>query len=137
MNSITKNEFSEITCSASGKVISQFWFNASEHLSEWEFLEQIDTLFSTAEVFGSKVLYIDAFDFCYPINDKSVQQIKVQLDKCNLKFIGIVLSSHLLGKLYILKLLKKMSTPCITLTIFKTRKEGESWVALKNKTIHN
>lgn len=105
-------------------------------MSESEFVEQIDNLFSTAEVFKSEVLFIDAFEFCYHIsNNKSIQQIITQLRNCNIKLIGFVLSSHMLGNLHILKLFQNINTPCINLTTFETRKEGESWLMCNSNNI--
>ncbi|NJK95114.1 MAG: hypothetical protein HC831_05310 [Chloroflexia bacterium] len=128
MTPVVKNEFSELSCSRTGKVIFQFWTKASAQLSEWEFLEQIDTLFSTAEVFNSDVLCIDAFDFCYPFNKKAIQIISKHLKSSAIKNIGIVMSSKLLGKLHILLLIKSIPPSNNTLSIFNSRKEAEEWL---------
>ncbi len=130
MKSIIKNEFSEIACSASGNIIYQCWYKASVHLSEWEFLECMDTLCSTAEVFKSKVLYIDALDFGYPIMDKSMQQIKKQFEKCEIEQVGMILNADQLGAFQFSKLIETISLFDITTNIFNTREQGESWLSL-------
>lgn len=135
MKSVIKNEFIDINYSVIGNMISMVWTPCNNYMSEWEFVEQIDSLFSTIEVFKSKIAYIDASSFCYPISEKSVLLIKQYISKCEVKSFGIVMSSNLLGKCHILRMLKKMSSDGCTLTIFHTRKEGEFWYSLKNGSV--
>lgn len=123
MESIIKNELSEVLSSGSGQKILQVWSKECNSMCEWEFMEQIDNISSTAEVFNSKMLYIDASEFCYEISEKAMQQINEYFSGCDIVFIGIVICKSMLGKQQILKLIYNISNPSITLRIFKTTAE--------------
>lgn len=128
MNSVINNEYTEIFYQKSGIIICQVWKSSSSHLSELEFLEQLDSLFSTIEVFNLQTLYIDAFDFCYPISEHAMQQIINHFQKCNIYLVGVVSSSNLLGKIQISNLSKKISAAGITITILQSRQDGLIWL---------
>lgn len=123
MENIVKNEFSEVSYSDTDQKIIQIWAKESKKMCEWEFLEQIDNIFITAEVFNSKVVHIDATDFSYSISKKAVQQINNYLKLSEIKSIEIVLSKNFCGKFQILRLINSISIPTITLTIFQNRQE--------------
>ncbi len=95
MESVIKNELSEVLSSGSGQKILQVWTKECKVMCEWEFMEQIDNISSTVEVFNSKMLYIDASEFCYEIREKALQQINEYFSGCNIMFIGIVLSKSM------------------------------------------
>ncbi|NJK95031.1 MAG: hypothetical protein HC905_09080 [Bacteroidales bacterium] len=137
MHSTINNEFTSNNCINTGCIIYQIWSSASEHMSEREFIEQMVILFDTAEVHKSQILYIDAFDFCYPISENAMQQILKHFHRCNVNLVGIVSSSKLLGRIQISKLAKKFSNLDITLTILKTREEGLVWFNSVSNPAHS
>jgi hypothetical protein len=135
MKTINKSDYSEIKYSVINNSVYMVWLPQSRHMSEWEFWEEIDTLFSTIEVFKAKLLYIDAYKYSFPINDKSISQINTYLTNCPSRVFDIVMSSNNLGKLSILRLIKKMNLSSFQLTLFKTREEGNFWYSLKGISI--
>lgn len=125
---IIKNDFAEYSVSKSGDIVLQIWTSSSKYMSNWEFTEQIETLFSVIEVFNPKVLYIDALEFSYPIVENSIQLIRKYLKITTINInTGIVISKELLGKLHILRLVNRLLLKNVA-RLFKTREEGEAWL---------
>jgi len=127
MQNAINNEYTSNNCIDIGNIIYQIWSSASEHMSEKEFIEQMDILFDNAEVHKSKILYIDAFDYCYPISENAMKKIINHFQRCNISLVGVVSSSNLLGRIQISKLTKHIYNLGITLTVLKTREEGLVW----------
>lgn len=109
------------------------WLPDNRHMSQWEFIEQTDALINSITFFNVTTLYIDAFDFFYPISNHYIQQIENQILMCKLKQIGIVISSDLQGQLHIKEMIKTISLFQISITMFNTREDGEYWVSGNNK----
>ncbi len=130
---IIRNEFCIMSFSISTNTIWLKWLPDNRHMSQWEFIEQTDALFSSIAFFKVTTLYIDAFDFCYPINNRYIQQLGKQIKMCKLKQVGIVISSDLLGQFHIKELIKTISIFKISITMFNTREDGEYWVSGNNK----
>jgi hypothetical protein len=132
MRSINKTEYTEILYAITSKTICQVWYPSNKYMAECEFIEQLDTLFNAAKTFKPKLIYIDAFNFCFPISNKSIQQIKQYIDNCEIKSYTLVMSSTLLGRLQLLHLKKELSlNNYFTINTFDTKDEGEHWLSLQ------
>ncbi|NJO91431.1 MAG: hypothetical protein HC831_22565 [Chloroflexia bacterium] len=127
MESTLKNQFVEIIYSAMNNLVLQTWLTSSSHMCELEFRRQIELLFGFVDFFQPEAVYIDASEFCYYINEKAVQLINQYLQKCKIISFGLVISSALLGKEYIKKMVREV--PGKNLKLFKTRNEGKSWLS--------
>jgi hypothetical protein len=127
MNKVFANEFSEINyCSIANAVLMK-WLPDNRHMSECEFWEQLNTLFITSEVFRTSVMYIDAFDFNYPILENTIKLIKACLERCPVKTFILVKSQNLLGHMNILRLISKIPFKDKKFTLFESREEGKLW----------
>ena len=127
MGNILKNEFIEIKYSAKNKLMYKIWSSSSSYMSESDFREQIELFFGFVEVNKPKIAYIDAYEFCYYINEKAIQLIRQYVAKCRTILFGFVVSSALLGKAYIKRLEKEIHPE--NLKLFRNRKEGELWLS--------
>ena len=128
MNTISVSEFSEIFYSARSNVVLMKWLPGNQHMSEREFNEQLDILFCTIDIFHSYTIYIDAYDFNYPIIKKTVQLIESFIKKCSAKTLALVTSKHLLGYLGIKKLIDKVKLSDEEIQLFNSREDGENWL---------
>jgi len=132
MRRVVKNEYAELQCSSSGDAVYLKWFPPNERMSESEFIELIDLLFSTIEVFNSRVLYVDALHFNYYISEKVTQTIKLYLESCEIKSLDIVMSENLLGKNSIQQLIKQIKSIESALHVYESCDEGAFWFSLKS-----
>jgi hypothetical protein len=136
MQIITQNKFVKIQYSNIMNAVHISWLSKNQLMSETEFKEQLDTIFSTSEVFKTEVMYIDAFRFNYTISDASFAEIRNYVAKCPVKVFGIVMSHFTSGKLNILRLIKRTSFPGARLILFSTSDDGEFWCSLRNETVN-
>jgi hypothetical protein len=132
LDNIIDTDFCKISYFTNTNTIVIKWLLDSCYMSEWEFLEHNEILFNSVEIFNATALCIDAFDFCYPINENCIQQFEKRLRTSKLERVGIVRSVDRLGQFQILKLIKTISLLQIGLTTFDTREKVELWISGNN-----
>ena len=124
---IYKDEYSEICYICGGSLVILKWLPENRRMSELEFCKQLNVLVKIIEKYEPRIVYIDAFDFNYPIFQCAVKLIYKMLDRATLETIGFVNSQHLLGSVFIKRLVMRIQTE-IRIIAFNSRKEGELWV---------
>jgi hypothetical protein len=132
VHKIIDTEFCKICYFTKANTVMIKWLLDNRYMSEWEFLEHNEILFNSVEVFNATALCIDAFDFCYPINENCIQQFEKRLRTSKLEEVCIVISADRLGQFQILKLIKTISLLQIGLTTFDTREKVEFWISDDN-----
>ncbi len=133
MENILTSEFSEITYVAQCNAAIIKWLPENRRMAELDFRLQVDTLFSTAEVFKAGAIYIDALEFDYPLSVESIKLIKDLLSRCMVKVYSIIESKHLMGRMGITQLFHILKDRNIHLNVFKSRDEGDEWLSTQCK----
>ncbi len=130
MKKVITNEYIEIKYEPEIKAIVIKWLPENQCMSELEFHEQLNTLFTTAEVLKADKMLIDANDFSYPISQNSIKLIENYVNKSQIKTFGLVKSQHLLGKAAILRLISKIDSHSLNLKLFNDYETGQFWLNL-------
>lgn len=128
MEEISANDLYVIKIFTDINLVSIRWLPDTEHMSEMEFHEALDILFNTSDLINAKFIYIDAFDFNYPILERSVRLISKRLDNCSGKTYSLIKSRYILGQTSILRLIKKLNHVNLNLKIFETPDAGKFWI---------
>ena len=124
---IYKDEYIEISYICGGSMVILNWLPENRRMSELEFCKQLKVMVQIIEEYEPRFVYIDAFDFNYPIFQCAVKLINRILERATLQAIGFVNSQHLLGSVFIKRLVTKIQTD-IRIVIFNGRKEGKRWI---------
>jgi hypothetical protein len=115
---ILVNDFCEILFDKVGRTLIQKWQKISRKMSETEFTEQIDTLFSSIEIYEPEVILIDAHNFNYRIGSKYRSYISQFLDVCKIRSIVLIPSQGFTG-LRSLAILKELAGKITQLKVIK------------------
>lgn len=91
------NDFCEIVFDKVKSTLIQKWLKVSRRMSDIEFSEQLDTLFSSIEVFEPEVLMIDAHNFNYRIGGKTRFSISQFLNIYSIKSLILIPSKGFAG----------------------------------------
>lgn len=125
MNVIYKSEYCEVYFSLCDDAAVLSWLPENRCMSEQDFNDQLDALFNTIEIYEPRIVYIDAFEFNYPILKHTVNLITHYLNNLSVDIYGILNSRHLLGNLVIKKLLAGIngSVRIVFFTVHKDKKQ--------------
>ena len=132
------NEYAEIHYVELYKIVTVKWLPSNERMSELEFHELLHAIFDMTTSFETNIIYVDAYDFNYPVLKNTTALVNNLLEKCPVINFKIVKSRHILGNNGILRLIRDINSSRFRLKIYETRESGESWLnalttAKKNK----
>ena len=128
MNKTLINEYAEIHHVELYKIVTVKWLPLNDRMSELEFHELLHAIFDMATSFETNVVYVDAFDFNYPVLKSTMELVNNLLKKCPVINFKIVKSRHILGYNGILHLIRNINSTKFGLKIYETRETGESWL---------
>lgn len=122
------NEYAEIHYVELYKIVTVKWLPSNECMSEFEFHELLHTIFDMATSFETNIVYVDAYDFNYPVLKSTMELVNNLLEKCPVINFKIVKSRHILGYNGILRLIQNINSTKFGLKIYETKETGESWL---------
>ena len=122
------NEYAEIHYVELYKIVTVKWLLSNERMSEFEFHELLHTIFDMATSFETNIVYVDAYDFNYPVLKSTMELVNNLLEKCAVTNFKIVKSRHILGYNGILRLIRNINSTKFGLKIYETKETGESWL---------
>lgn len=122
------NEYAEIHYKKLYKIVIIKWLPSNEHMSEFEFHELLHAIFDMVTSFETNIVYVDAYDFNYPVLKNTTKLVHNYLKECPVINFKIVKSRHILGYNGILRLIRDINSSRFRLKIFETRESGESWL---------
>jgi hypothetical protein len=128
MKQISINDFTEITYKSSIDTIFIKWRYKSRCMSIMVFHEQLNNLFATIMRCNADILFIDNYDFDFPILEPSINFIKELVSKFKINKCVMIKSTHLLGNKAIQRLLFKIKCLDVNIVFYNTRKEGELYI---------
>ena len=122
------NEFAEIYYVELYKIVTKKWLPSNQRMSELEFHELLHAIFDMATSFETNIVYVDAYDFNYPVLKSTMELVNNLLEKCPVINFKIVKSRHILGYNGILRLIRNSNSTRFRLKIYETREIGELWL---------
>ena len=122
MNVLFVSEYCEIYFSPGDDAVVLIWLPENRRMSEPDFKDQLEALINTIEIYKPRIVYIDAFEFNYPILNHSINRIIHLLNNVPVEIYGVLNSRHLLGYLVIKRLIAKIDRD-VRVVFFTTLKD--------------
>ncbi len=128
METILTNEFCELQHITEQQVVLMKWLPDNRWMSETDFYHQIKALSFAVKKHKPIAIYVDAYEFNYPIFENTKRLFDKFLNDYSFILFGIVNSQYLMGELGIQLIVKNSSCNFVRINLFKSRKDGEQWL---------